>query len=71
MNQPTFLVIDLFCGFGGTTLGFSRAEINGQAMVGSQSDHKKFIGNSVEPNVVKAWVEALGGNLQMDLLKLA
>lgn len=28
-------------------------------MVGNQSDHKKFIGNSVVPHVVKAWAEAM------------
>lgn len=28
-------------------------------MVGSQSDRKKFIGNSVEPNTVKAWILAM------------
>ncbi|MDR3711529.1 MAG: hypothetical protein P4L51_01835 [Puia sp.] len=28
-------------------------------MVGSQTDHKKFIGNSVVPLVVKHWVEAI------------
>jgi DNA (cytosine-5)-methyltransferase 1 len=36
-------------------------------MVGTQEDHKKYIGNSVEPNVVKAWVEALAGRLQINL----
>jgi DNA (cytosine-5)-methyltransferase 1 len=40
-------------------------------MVGNQSDHKKFIGNSVEPNVVKAWVEALAERLQINLQKQA
>lgn len=29
-------------------------------MVGNQSDHKKFIGNSVVPHVVKSWIEAMG-----------
>src|SRR5258708_25743825 len=29
-------------------------------MVGNQGDQKKFIGNSVVPQVVKAWAEALG-----------
>lgn len=29
-------------------------------MVGNQSDHKKFIGNSVHPLVPKAWAEAIG-----------
>lgn len=24
-HQPTFLIIDLFCGFGGTTTGFADA----------------------------------------------
>jgi DNA (cytosine-5)-methyltransferase 1 len=32
-------------------------------MVGNQSDQKKFIGNSVVPWVVKAWVEAMGAKL--------
>lgn len=40
-------------------------------MVGTQSDHKKFIGNSVEPNVVKAWVEALASKLQIQFQKQA
>jgi DNA (cytosine-5)-methyltransferase 1 len=29
-------------------------------MEGTQTDHKKFIGNSVVPHVVKAWAEAMG-----------
>jgi len=33
-------------------------------MVGNQTDHKKMIGNSVVPEVVKCWIEALGGKLQ-------
>lgn len=32
-------------------------------MVGNQSDHKKFIGNSVHPKVPKAWAEAMGKRL--------
>lgn len=32
-------------------------------MVGNQSDHKKFIGNSVVPQVVKAWAEAMADRL--------
>lgn len=28
--NPTFLIVDLFCGFGGTTTGFMDAEINGE-----------------------------------------
>ena len=32
----------------------------GYKMVGSQTDHKKMIGNSVVPHVVKCWAEALG-----------
>jgi DNA (cytosine-5)-methyltransferase 1 len=32
-------------------------------MVGNQSDHKKFIGNSVVPHVVKAWAEAMARRL--------
>lgn len=32
-------------------------------MVGNQSDHKKFIGNSVHPLVPKAWAEAEGRKL--------
>lgn len=40
-------------------------------MVGNQSDHKKFIGNSVEPNTVKAWVEALANRLNVQFQKQA
>jgi DNA (cytosine-5)-methyltransferase 1 len=40
-------------------------------MVGTQSDHKKFIGNSVEPNVVKAWVEIMARKINVQLLKKA
>lgn len=40
-------------------------------MVGNQSDHKKFIGNSVEPNTVRAWVEALANRLLINLKKQA
>lgn len=29
MNDPIFLIVDLFCGFGGTTKGFVDAKING------------------------------------------
>ncbi len=32
----------------------------GYKMVGNQTDHKKMIGNSVVPHVVKCWAEALG-----------
>jgi DNA (cytosine-5)-methyltransferase 1 len=32
-------------------------------MVGNQSDHKKFIGNSVVPQVVKAWAEAMANKI--------
>lgn len=32
----------------------------GYILEGNQSDQKKFIGNSVVPHVVKAWIEALG-----------
>lgn len=28
-NEPIFLIVDLFCGFGGTTTGFEKAEIDG------------------------------------------
>jgi len=37
-------------------------------MVGNQSDHKKFIGNSVHPLVPKTWAEAMGNRL-LDLIK--
>ncbi|RQO65098.1 DNA methyltransferase [Pedobacter sp. KBW01] len=33
-------------------------------MVGNQTDHKKMIGNSVVPHVVKYWAEALGFKLR-------
>lgn len=39
-------------------------------MVGNQSDHKKFIGNSVHPLVPKKWAEAMGIKL-LELLKAA
>jgi len=29
MTDPLFIIVDLFCGFGGTTTGFTDAEING------------------------------------------
>lgn len=32
----------------------------GYQLEGNQSDQKKFIGNSVVPHVVKAWIEAMG-----------
>jgi DNA (cytosine-5)-methyltransferase 1 len=32
MNEPIFLVIDLFCGAGGTTTGFAQAEIEGDSI---------------------------------------
>jgi DNA (cytosine-5)-methyltransferase 1 len=32
-------------------------------LAGNQSDQKKFIGNSVVPQVVKCWVEAMGMKL--------
>lgn len=28
-------------------------------LVGTKADKTKFIGNSVEPNVVKAWIESM------------
>ncbi|WP_433863200.1 DNA cytosine methyltransferase [Sphingobacterium thalpophilum] len=34
-------------------------------LYGSQSDQKKFIGNSVVPDVVKAWAEAQGRQLEI------
>lgn len=40
-------------------------------MVGNQSDHKKFIGNSVVPHVVKAWVEAMAKRLSNNFQKQA
>lgn len=43
---------------------------DGYHMVGNQSDHKKFIGNSVHPKVPKAWAEAIGQRL-IELLKAA
>jgi len=39
-------------------------------MVGNQSDHKKFIGNSVHPLVPKHWAEAMGSRL-IELKKVA
>ena len=39
-------------------------------MVGNQSDHKKFIGNSVHPLVPKNWAEAMGNRL-IELKKAA
>lgn len=37
-------------------------------MIGNQSDHKKFIGNSVHPLVPKSWAEAMGNRL-LELVK--
>lgn len=36
-------------------------------LFGNQSDQKKFIGNSVVPHVVKAWCEAMGRKLIIEL----
>ncbi len=33
MTDPIFLIIDLFCGFGGTTTGFMDAELDGNKLV--------------------------------------
>jgi DNA (cytosine-5)-methyltransferase 1 len=35
----------------------------GYKLEGNQADQKKFIGNSVVPHVVKAWIEAMGQKL--------
>ncbi len=43
----------------------------GYKMVGNQTDQKKFIGNSVVPQVVKAWCEALAIKLIEDKTKVA
>lgn len=32
INEPVFLVVDLFCGAGGTTTGFAQAEIEGKGV---------------------------------------
>lgn len=32
MNEPLFIVVDLFCGAGGTTTGFALAELEGQGI---------------------------------------
>lgn len=41
-------------------------------MVGNQTDHKKFIGNSVHPKVPKAWAEAMAKELiETAVLKIA
>ena len=105
-QDPLFIIVDLFCGAGGTSTGFEMAETgimavpvyegDSEAMVkikvfmaafglcdikmrmlrvkellriqgfpaeyrleGTQGEQKKFIGNSVVPLVVKAWIEAL------------
>jgi len=39
-------------------------------LCGNQSDQKKFIGNSVVPQVVKAWIEAMAEKM-IDKLKKA
>lgn len=33
MTDPIFLIVDLFCGFGGTTKGFMDAELDGNKLV--------------------------------------
>lgn len=40
-------------------------------MVGTQADHKKFIGNSVVPTVPQKWAEALAGKLLERKVKVA
>lgn len=40
-------------------------------LCGTQSDHKKFIGNSVVPHVVRAWVEAMAEKFIDKLKKVA
>lgn len=40
-------------------------------MTGNQSDHKKFIGNSVVPHVVKAWCESLAMRIIENRKKVA
>jgi DNA (cytosine-5)-methyltransferase 1 len=40
------------------------------AMVGNQSDHKKFIGNSVHPTIPKAWGEIMARKI-LELRKIA
>ena len=40
-------------------------------MVGNQTDQKKFIGNSVVPQVVKAWCETMALKLIEDKIKVA
>ncbi len=54
MTDPLFLIVDLFCGFGGITTGFCDAEIDGNkiAKVISCVNH--------DP---KAWAEAIGKRL--------
>lgn len=32
MNHPTFLIVDLFCGAGGTTTGFAQAQLEGRGL---------------------------------------
>lgn len=73
-KEPKLLVIDLFCGAGGTSTGFEMTD--GQALEllkiqgfpsfyrleGSQQDQKKFIGNSVVPVVVMAWALVMANN---------
>lgn len=40
-------------------------------LAGNQADQKKFIGNSVVPQVVKVWCEAMGGRLLNHQKKIA
>jgi DNA (cytosine-5)-methyltransferase 1 len=40
---------------------------DGYHLEGNQADQKKFIGNSVVPHVVKAWIIALGERINNDL----
>lgn len=72
-----FIVIDLFCGAGGTTTGFEKAfHVDGSKkiakvqgfpeqyiLLGNQTDQKKFIGNAVHPYVPEHWIIAFSNRL--------
>lgn len=81
-DSPTMIKIKLFMAqFGITDIKMRMLKVpellriqgfpKDYKMIGSQTDHKKFIGNSVVPDVVKEWSLALGMKLKELNMSLA